>query len=152
MAQKLTLLKNQILENDASNGMNRKYTAVRVGKLRYYPCSFAFVQGVKPNEYFMVIDSKQATITINMDHVDQFTEEEEENRLLLVYHVANDDGKLTKKKDEFECAEVDLLMKTFSGIRNKTVGLGMMDAFQTTTISGSTVRRSSTISMVKPPG
>ena len=70
MAQKLTLLKNQILENDASNGMNRKYTAVRVGKLRYYPCSFAFVQGVKPNEYFMVIDSKQATITINMDHLD----------------------------------------------------------------------------------
>ena len=46
-----------------------------------------------------------------------------------MYHVANDDGKLTKKKDEFECAEVDLLMKTFSGIRNKTVGLGMMDAF-----------------------
>jgi len=33
---------------------------------------------------------------------------------------------LVKKKDEFECAETEYLLKTFSGIRNKTVGLGMV--------------------------
>lgn len=43
MASKLTLLKNQILENDADTGMNRKYTAVRIGTLRNYPCTFSFV-------------------------------------------------------------------------------------------------------------
>ena len=72
MAMKLTLLKNQIMENDTDNGMNRKYTAVRVGKLRYYVCTISFVQGAGHNEYFMVVDSKQATTTINIDHVDQF--------------------------------------------------------------------------------
>ena len=52
----------------------------------------------------------------------------------MVYHVPDEDGKLSKKKDEYECAEVEALMKTFSGIRNKTVGLGLIEDF--TTVSG----------------
>ena len=66
----MTLLKNQILESDTEDGMKRKYTAVRVGTIRYYPCSFSFVEGAGHREYFMVIDSKQATITVNVDHID----------------------------------------------------------------------------------
>ena len=143
MAQKLTLLKNQIMENDTSNGLGMKYTAVRVGTLRYHPCSFSFVQGADPQEYFMVVDSKQATTTINIDHVDSFQLDPDSARLVLVYHIPNDEGKLVKKTDAFECAETDHLMKTFAGVRNKTVGLGMLENFST--VSSAKAERRNTV-------
>ena len=148
MATSLTLLKNQILENDASDGMNSKFTAVRHGKIRYHPCSFSFFKGAQKNEYFMVVDSKQSTVTINIDNVDQFHEDPDTKRLLLVYHIGDEQGKLQKKKDEFECAEVELLLKTFSGIRNKTVGLGLYEDF-TTVKPGQAMERSSTMVVTK---
>ena len=114
--------------------MGRKYTAVRVGTIRYHPCTFSFVEGAARNEYFVVVDSKQATTTINVDHIDQFAQDHESMRLVLVYHIPNADGKLVKKKDEYECAETEHLLKTFGGIRNKTVGLGMIDDFTTGTV------------------
>ena len=51
--------------------------------------------------------------------------------MLLVYHMPaepsafnrNAEG-MVKRKDEFECAENELLLKTFQGIRNKLVGTG----------------------------
>jgi len=39
MAQKLTLMKNQIMENDAAAGMMRRYASVRLGKIRHHPCT-----------------------------------------------------------------------------------------------------------------
>ena len=39
MASKLTLMKNQIMENDAIGGMMRRYAAVRLGKIRHHPCT-----------------------------------------------------------------------------------------------------------------
>ena len=113
--------------------MGRKYTAVRVGTIRYHPCTFSFVEGAARHEYFVVVDSKQATTTINVDHIDQFAQDHESMRLVLVYHIPNEDGKLVKKKDEYECAESEHLLKTFGGIRNKTVGLGLIDDFTTGT-------------------
>ena len=39
MAQKLTLMKNQIMENDAASGMMHRYAAVRLGTIRHHPCT-----------------------------------------------------------------------------------------------------------------
>lgn len=39
MAQKLTLMKNQIMENDAAGGMMHRYAAVRLGTIRHHPCT-----------------------------------------------------------------------------------------------------------------
>lgn len=39
MASKLTLMKNQIMENDAQGGMMRRYALVRLGKIRHHPCT-----------------------------------------------------------------------------------------------------------------
>ena len=77
----------------------------------------------------MVIDGRSETITINVHNIDQFSENEENGRLVLVYHMPaeptafnrNAEG-MVKRKDEFECAENELLLKTFKGIRNKLVG------------------------------
>ena len=39
MAQKLTLMKNQIMENDAAHGMMKRHPAVRLGRIRHHPCT-----------------------------------------------------------------------------------------------------------------
>ena len=77
----------------------------------------------------MVIDGRHETITINFNNIDQFAENDETGRLVLVYHMPaepttfnpNAEG-MVKKRDEFECAENDLITKTFCGIRNKMMG------------------------------
>ena len=47
MAQKLTLMKNQIMENDAGAGMMRRYAAVRLGKIRHHPCTVSFHRNIQ---------------------------------------------------------------------------------------------------------
>ncbi len=87
-----------------------------------------FVKG-EDSDFFMVIDGRHETITINFNNIDQFGENEETGRLVLVYHMPaepttfnpNAEG-MVKKKDEFECAENELITKTFVGIRNKLMG------------------------------
>ena len=91
-----------------------------------------FVKGANA-DYFMVIDGRHETITVNFDNIDSFRENEDTGRLELVYHLPveagilsrGNEGQMVKKRDEFECAENALLLKTFSGIRNKIVGTGM---------------------------
>ena len=39
------------------------------------------------------------------------------------------DGAMVKRKDEFECAENELITKTFVGIRSKLMGTAGMTAF-----------------------
>ena len=77
----------------------------------------------------MVIDGRHETITINFNNIDQFSENDDTGRLVLVYHMPaeptlinrNAEG-MVKKRDEFECAENDLILKTFVGLRNKLMG------------------------------
>ena len=45
MAQKLTLMKNQIMENDAAGGMMHRYAAVRLGTIRHHPCTVSHLDG-----------------------------------------------------------------------------------------------------------
>ena len=88
-----------------------------------------FVKG-EDADYFMVIDGRHETITIDFQNIDQFVENDENGRLLLVYHMPaepstfnkNVEGAMVKRKDEFECAENELIIKTFVGIRNKLMG------------------------------
>ena len=37
MAQKLAMMKNQIMENDAFKGMGRKYAAIKIGTMKDIP-------------------------------------------------------------------------------------------------------------------
>ena len=128
MAHKLTLMKNQIMESDIAYGMMKRHAAVRLGKIRHHPCTIEFVQGEEEDDYFMVIDGRHETITINLNNIDQFIENEETGRMNLVYHVPaepstfnrNAEG-MVKRKDEFECAENEILLKAYSGIRSKLV-------------------------------
>ena len=148
MAQKLTLMKNQIMENDAAHGMMKRHPAVRLGRIRHHPCTVSntglphrltkwltlcfyqmeFVKG-EDEDYFMVVDGRSETVTINFNNIDQFSENEDTGRLVLVYHIPaeptlinrNAEG-MVLKTDEFECAENDLILKTFVGIRNKMMG------------------------------
>ena len=77
----------------------------------------------------MVVDGRHETITINFNNIDQFAENDETGRLSLVYHMPaepstfnpNAEG-MVKRKDEYECAENELITKTFRGIRNKLMG------------------------------
>ena len=141
MAQKLTMMKNQIMESAVAEGMVHKYAAVRLGTIRHHPCTVEFVAG-EETDYFMVIDGRHETITINFNNIDQFSEIEDTGRLVLVYHMpaepstfnkfsrsAATEGGMVKRKDEFECAENELILKTFTGIRNKLMGTGSDIAF-----------------------
>ena len=131
MAQKLTLMKNQIMESNAADGMLRRYAAVRLGTIRHHPCTVEFVKG-EENNFFMVVDGRHETITINFDNIDQFMENEETGRLNLVYHmpvIKKNVEEMVKRKDEFECAEIDLILQTFKGIRNKLMGTAGDSAF-----------------------
>ena len=82
-----------------------------------------FVRG-EDADVFLVIDYRHETITINFVNIDQFTENDESGRLILIYHVPSgkDDDSMVKRNDEFECAENELILKTFVGIRNKLMG------------------------------
>ena len=126
-----------MMESDAADGMMRRYAAVRLGTIRHHPCTMEFVKGEDDEEdYFIVIDGRHETITINFNNIDQFMENEESGRLILVYHMPaepstfkkNVEG-MVKKKDEFECAENELILKTFKGIRNKLMGAPGDSAF-----------------------
>lgn len=83
-----------------------------------------FVRG-EESDVFLVIDYRHETITINFVNIDQFTENDESGRLVLIYHVPSGkdvEGSMVRRNDEFECAENELILKTFVGIRNKLMG------------------------------
>ena len=43
-------MKNQILEYDRAVGMNRKFGAVKIGTLRYFPVTLEFVEQKESKE------------------------------------------------------------------------------------------------------
>lgn len=113
MAQKLTLMKNQIMESDTELGMQKRFAAVRLGTIRHHPCTVEFMEGIcgTDNEedegFYMVIDGRHETITIDFNNIDQFSENEENGRLILVYHVPAEasrfrtiaEGEMVKRTD-----------------------------------------------------
>ena len=45
-----------------------------------------FVKG-EDRDYFLVIDGRHETVTIDINNIDQMAENEESGRLILVYHM-----------------------------------------------------------------
>ena len=120
------------METDAANGMQKKFAAVRLGTIRHHPCSVQFMEGV-PNAdneddagFYMVIDGRYETTTIDCNNIDSFVENEENGRLILIYYLPAEpsrfsryaEGDMVKHTDQFECAENTEIIKTFNGIRN----------------------------------
>ena len=100
MSQKLTLMKNQILEYDKSVGMNKKYGAVKHGSIRYIPCTLEFVEQKESKEkslaagrknrlmqYFLVIDSRSSETSVNCENVEDFVENKEKKLMTVIYHL-----------------------------------------------------------------
>lgn len=80
-----------------------------------------------------MVDSKKETISINVDNIDQIIEtgNEGEERLAITYHIPATESLFNKnpqgmerRTDEFDCAENEMILKAFKGIRNKMVGTG----------------------------
>ena len=143
MAQKLSMMKNQIMENDAAIGLEKRYAAVRLGTIRHHPCIVQFIEGHADADIgedaglYMVIDGRHETITIDFNNIDQFSENEDNGRLILVYHMPAEpsrfkmlkEGDMVKREDQFECAENELILKTFAGLRSKLMGTAGDNAF-----------------------
>jgi len=57
LAQKLVFLKNQIIENDAAEGLAKRFAAVKMGMLKHVPLFIKFEQEDK--EFFMVLENRE---------------------------------------------------------------------------------------------
>lgn len=125
MASKLTLLKNQMMESNMGLGMDRRFSAVKIELLRNTVCAIKFEES--DNEFFMIIDSKAAEVQINCENIDSLAEEAP-GRVQMVYHLPQDRLKantdMARRTDSFECAEAEMLLTTFQGIRNRILGVG----------------------------
>lgn len=137
-------MKNQILEYDKSVGMNRKFGALKMGKILPTPVTLEFVEQKESKErsqaagrktrlirWFLVIDSKNSETSVNCDNVVSM-EENEKKLLVIQYKLAegkDKDGKpnFVNKIDKFDCRENGLIMKTFQGIR-KLISEGAQEA------------------------
>lgn len=73
MAQKLTLMKNQIMEADKHSGKGRKFGAVKQSSSKNYACTLEFTEqkdSKKNKVWFLVIDSKKAEISVNCENIE----------------------------------------------------------------------------------
>ena len=90
------------METDAANGMQRRFAAVRLGTIRHHPCTVQFMEGVPSaiNEddagFYMVIDGRYETTTIDCNNIDSFNENEENGRLILVYHMPAEPSRFSR--------------------------------------------------------
>ena len=88
MASKLNSMKMQLMENETSYGLRRKFGCVRLSGVRILSCTVSTVFNLKMfmqieitnvlksgnqyEEYFMLIDSLEGEININFEHIEQF--------------------------------------------------------------------------------
>ena len=84
MAHKLTLMKNQIMENDTGFGMSKRYGCVRKGLLKV-PEANTITFCNEGGQYYMEIDSKKEKISINMNNIDSLKENDAGNIVLVYY-------------------------------------------------------------------
>ena len=75
----------------------------------------------------MVIDSKKSEVSINCENIEGM-EVNKDDQLEITYflpegkvHTDNAKGKFVRKVDIMECCENNLILKTYSGIRNQVI-------------------------------
>lgn len=122
LAQKLVHMKSQMMENDISKSIGRKFGAVKIGlvkQLQMTPVSLEFVQaGSNSNQYYFQIESRQSQLKIDFEAVESVAETKDA-RLAISYFQTNSDGNgFTKKSETFECFEIHDIIKVFKSIRN----------------------------------
>ena len=90
MAQKLAMLKNQIMENDTGFGLSKRFGAVRKGALGIIPnpaantaCVISFLS--EGGEYYVVVDTKNEKTEINMKNIEQCIEKDNGDIKLIYF-------------------------------------------------------------------
>ena len=80
---------------------------------------FEFLQNAdkKDTDWFLLIDSRQYEISINIENVEEFSETKDK-KLFLVYYLPDEKSpeKFIRKSDTFDCCENGLILKTFGSI------------------------------------
>jgi hypothetical protein len=118
LATKLVMLKNQILENDASKHLGRRFGACRITDLgvvkTFTPVSLEFSR-VTPREYLLSIESRQKLVRIECESIEAVAETKD-GRLAISYFAQKKEG-FQKKTELFECFEIGDIVKVFQSIR-----------------------------------
>jgi len=132
MSQKLTLMKNQIMEYDRYVGMNRKYGSVRIQTIKHVPVTFEFIEEKEKKNIFiwyLIIDSRAFANTINCQNIEEFIEKPD-GKLSLTYYMWDGKGKETadisqhkflRKNEIYDCCENKLMLKAFEGISKRII-------------------------------
>lgn len=81
--------------------------------------------------WFMIIDSRSFTNTINVYNIETF-EETKDERLNLIYFIPDPklEDKFIKKQEIYDCCENPLILKTYKGIKKRIIDqMGSEDEF-----------------------
>ncbi|CDW87547.1 UNKNOWN [Stylonychia lemnae] len=138
LASKLVLMKNQIMEHNVGRSLQRKFAGVKSGALKGIPVvvslpynypmfhiltislQFEFREDINQN-YFLLIDSKSFSLSINFEDLD-FIGENKEGKLQIVYFVSSKDSNqanFKKQSEIYECCENEEMIQTYQNIRNQ---------------------------------
>ncbi|CDW74319.1 UNKNOWN [Stylonychia lemnae] len=115
LAQKLSMMKNQILEQQVGSGIGKKFAAVKLGRLNKKTVSFEFVED-KTDDFYLIIDSKTSEISVNFDNIDE-VQETKDGKLNILYFIPGDSGNMLKRNENYECFEIEEFLKVYTNIK-----------------------------------
>jgi hypothetical protein len=69
----------------------------------------------KRKEFYLIIDSKQNKITVDVVATESF-KEDKDGRLNIVYYVPTNEGGRQKRNETYDVFEGDTLLKAYNGI------------------------------------
>lgn len=72
------------------------------------------------NEYYMIIDSKQFEISVDIENVENLTEIKD-GRLAIVYFVPQVDGSMQRRNETYEFFETSEILKVYNIIKNQSI-------------------------------
>ena len=150
LVNKLTQMKQQIIDNEHQHSVLKKFGAVKIGAFSKTACTMGYltIADQTPHQYFLLIDSKSSEISINCENIESFVMKDDFVGLQIIYFLPQKDWlgnqkAMERRVDEYECAEAEFLVKTFQNIRRKI----MQRALQEEMGPASTVQRSQTMKL-----
>lgn len=66
----------------------------------------------------MIIDCKAYEIAVSFDSIELFAENKDDKINIVYYVPSNEKGELLKRNEVYECAENELIMKTYKSIKS----------------------------------
>lgn len=80
--------------------------------------------------WFLIIESRTYVNTVNVSNI-ELLEETKEQRLNLVYYIADEKEKFQRKQEIYDCCENKLMIKTYLGIFKRIIEqMGSEKAFK----------------------